>query len=117
MGALAARVGSAGRCVALVGSYYFSEEARIDCSYTTTMATSDDLYAQVKELRRDFPKFLKEYKNDRTRVVLSVCDANSGRTLYETFCSFKSGSSDIMGITFHGTRHDCIGLICRNGIN
>jgi hypothetical protein len=103
--------------VAALHSWAHTILARIDCSFTTTMVTSNDLYAQVKELRRDFPKFLKEYKNDRTRVVLSVCDANPGSELYETFCSLKSGSSDIMGIMFHGTCHDCIGPICRNGMN
>lgn len=81
------------------------------------MVSSNDLRAQLEELRRDFPKFLK----DRTQHlrygmrILNVSDANPETS--ELFCFRKSGSTDIMGIMFHGTSSDCIESIRRNGIN
>ena len=81
------------------------------------MVSSEDLRARVEELRRACPGFLR----DRTQHlsngmrILDVSDANPQTC--GSFCSRKSGSTDIMGIMFHGTRKDCIGSICSNGIH
>jgi hypothetical protein len=83
------------------------------------MVSSNEVRAQLDELkRREFHRFLNDHNDSPGTRVLHVRDAKPASTLNGRFCSGKTGSSDmnIMGIMFHGTSHDCIGPICRDGI-
>lgn len=80
--------------------------------------TSQHLQARLRELKGEFPSFLKNNNDFSHGQIVHIREANPGSKPYSNFCNGVNGRESMyMGIMFHGTHRDNIASICRDGIH
>lgn len=83
-----------------------------------SIMSSQHLQARLRELKSEFPSFLKNNNDFTHGRVVRIREANPGSKPYSNFCTRVNGRESMkMGIMFHGTHRDNIASICRDGIH